>query len=461
MNREEDKPVNAGHHLPATVEPVLSAVPVFIGYTERSGTDAVSNDTTMICHPKKINSLVAYEECFGTTPRETIRVCIHESRNADTDKLNGPGVEVACDVRPAHKMYYHMQMYFVNGGGPCYVVSVGDANAGKVTIANLLAGLKTAEECQDATLTVCPQVEGLSADDAAAFYRAALKQADERRDRFAVFDCFDNDDALLVRELVGLRHLSFGAVYHPYLKTSLPVLYDTNKINVEYVAEGRRDTNISSVSELPEKLRVIVTDELKKLTVTLPPSSAISGMYCRNDAVRNVWSAPADLVLSNVLTPATEIDGKGQAAHIADSITGKSINVIRAIPKKGAVVIGARTLAGSDRDWKYISMRRLFIMIESSIRKSVALFSSEANNGKTWVEIQLLIENFLMSLWYKGVLQGADPDRAYFVKVGLGETMTERDISANRLIVDVGLAPVIPSEFIRFKIVQQMGRADT
>lgn len=414
-----------------------------------------------VCQPKRINSLTGYEKYFGTAPEEIIKISVHESRHADADEPADRQIEIRCNVPPTHKLYYHMQMYFANSGGACYIISVGDAAASEVRIADLLAGLEVSKRCKDATLIVCPQIEGLPPGDAAAFYQAALRQADELGDRFAIFDCFDNDDAMMVREVVGLRHLSYGAVYHPYLKTTFPVLYDRNKIGIEYIVDGNPDTGARQLSELPAGLKEAVTDELKRLTISLPPSSAISGMYCRNDMLRKVWAAPADVVLSNVLRPATEIDGKGQAAHIADAMTGKSINVIRAIPKKGAVVIGARTLAGNDRDWKFISMRRLFIMIESSIRKSVALFSSEANNGKTWVEIQLLIENFLMSLWYKGVLQGADPDRAYFVKVGLGETMTKQDVSDNRLIVDIGLAPVIPSEFIRFKIVQQMGRADT
>lgn len=453
--------VSGGKSVPASIAPVETAIPVFIGYTRRRGCE---NETPpfeiingiLVCKPRKITSVEEYEEYFGKAPAEKATVLTDDFPGVGAAGINEKRVTVNCDISPVHKMYYHIQMYFVNGGGPCYIISVGDTDDAEVKVGNLLAGLKMAEGCSDVTLLLCPQIEHLGAGDAAVFYQAALKQAGESGDRFAILDCCNNDDALSVRGIVGLQNLSFGAVYHPYLRTSLPVLFDKTSVEIRYYVQGKTVRRSIPFEDLSGNLRTAVASELEKITVVLPPSSAIAGIYVSNDRTRKVWSAPADVVLSGVIAPSVEIDGKGQAMHIADNITGKSINVIRAVPGKGSVVIGARTLAGNDRNWKYISMRRLFIMIESGIKRSVALFKSEPNDGKTWVEIQLLIENFLMAFWYQGVLQGADPDRAYFVRIGLGETMTEDDIHEGRMVIDIGLAPVIPSEFMMIRIVQQM-----
>lgn len=450
-----------GRSVPAPVTGVDTAIPVFIGYTQKRSNknglpSAETINSILICRPQKIVSVEAYEQYFGKAPAEKVTLSLRDAPVAGGGDIERGGVEIDYSVPPMHKMFYHIQMYFANGGGPCYVVSVGDLSAPAIEVEHLLAGLEMAKRCDDATLLLCPQIEQMDVDRAAGFYQAALNQASQSGDRFAIFDCFDNNDALAVREVVGLRNLSYGAVYHPYLKTSLPVVFDRSSVEVKYFVNGSAAPHRIPFENLSDELKAVCETGMAEATVVLPPSSAIAGMYVCNDATKKVWSAPADAVLSKVRAPSVAIDARGQARHIADNLTGKSINVIRDIPGKGAVVIGARTLAGNDRDWKYISMRRLFIMIGASVRKSVAVFKAAPNSGKTWVEIQLLIENFLMSLWYQGVLQGADPDRAYFVKIGLGETMTDDDIHAGRMIIDIGLAPVIPSEFMTIRIVQQM-----
>ncbi len=451
-----------GHQLPGAISEIETAVPVFIGYTqkcEKNGQSLLTKrfNSIVVSEPVRILSLNEYENYFGQSANPEIEAIINEAENRTTNDAPEKTIRVNCTLLPIQKMYYHLQMYFANGGGKCFVVSVGDATAKTVRVENLLAGLESAGDCDEITLLVFPQTEQLAFDESAKLYQAVLKNAGELRDRFAILDCFNNEDSFSVRDVVGLRNLNFGAVYHPYLKTTLPVLFKESDVRIVYTLNGNVDRLKNSLDDLSPDLKQEVLSELKKMTIILPPSSAIAGIYVRNDAIRKVWTAPADVVVANVVRPTISMDGKGQAEHIADAVTGKSINVIRDIPNKGSVVIGARTLAGNDKDWKYISMRRLLITIESTIRKSVRNFSLESNNAKTWVEIQLLVENYLMSLWYKGVLQGADPDRAYFVKIGIGETMTKEDLREGRMVMEVGVAPVIPSEFLTMRIVQEMG----
>jgi uncharacterized protein len=180
----------------------------------------------------------------------------------------------------------------------------------------------------------------------------------------------------------------------------------------------------------------------------MPPSGAIAGIYAKTDRTRGVWKAPANVSLANVIEP-SESFTKSQLDDLNIDVTaGKSINAIRSFFGKGTLVYGARTLAGNDNEWRYVPVRRLFIMIEESVKKATEQFVFEPNDANTWVKVQAMIENFLHVLWRQGALQGAKPEHAFYVSVGLNKTMNAIDILEGRLIVEVGLAAVRPAEFI-------------
>ena len=134
-----------------------------------------------------------------------------------------------------------------------------------------------------------------------------------------------------------------------------------------------------------------------------------------------------------------------------DTVAGKSINAIRAFTGKGTLVWGARTLAGNDNEWRYVSVRRFFNMVEESVKKATGQFVFEPNDANTWVKVRAMIENFLILQWRAGALAGAKPDDAFYVRVGLGQTMTADDILNGFMNVEIGLAVVRPAEFIILK----------
>jgi phage tail sheath protein FI len=102
------------------------------------------------------------------------------------------------------------------------------------------------------------------------------------------------------------------------------------------------------------------------------------------------------------------------------------------------LVWGARTLAGNDNEWRYVSVRRFFNFAEESIKKATEPFVFEPNDANTWVRVQAMIENFLTVLWRQGALQGIKPEHAFYVAVGLGKTMTALDILEGRMIIEIG-----------------------
>jgi Phage tail sheath protein FI len=140
-----------------------------------------------------------------------------------------------------------------------------------------------------------------------------------------------------------------------------------------------------------------------------------------------------------------------------DALAGKSINVIRSFTGRGpAIVWGARTLAGNDNEWRYISVRRFFNMVEESTKNATEQFVFEPNDINTWVRVKSMISNYLTQQWKAGALQGASTKEAFFVHVGLDETMTYQDILEGRMIVEIGMAVVRPAEFIILRFMHKM-----
>lgn len=200
-----------------------------------------------------------------------------------------------------------------------------------------------------------------------------------------------------------------------------------------------------------------IRDAIRNTGYTLPPSGAIAGIYAVNDANRGVWHAPANMSLNAVRDVArkmqtTELDD----LNIPNAGNGKSVNAIRPFRGQGILVYGARTLAGNDNEWRYVSVRRLFIMVEESVKKATEPFVFEPNDANTWIKIKGMIENFLLGLWRDGALAGAVPKDAFFVKCGIGQTMTADDILNGKLIVEIGMAAVRPAEFVIIKFMHKI-----
>jgi hypothetical protein len=96
------------------------------------------------------------------------------------------------------------------------------------------------------------------------------------------------------------------------------------------------------------------------------------------------------------------------------------------------------------------------MMVEASLRSSTRLVAFEPNNHTTWQNVKSMISNYLNGLWQQGALMGASPQNAYFVKVGLGETMTAVDLQEGRMIVEIGMAVARPAEFIILRFSQEV-----
>lgn len=199
-----------------------------------------------------------------------------------------------------------------------------------------------------------------------------------------------------------------------------------------------------------------VLDSVVNADAVIPPSGVMAGIYSRVDGNRGVHKAPANVSLNSISELTTIISHKDQEDLNVDSVAGKSINAIRPFLGRGKLVWGARTLDGNSNEWRFISVRRFFNMVEESTRNASERFVFEPNDRNTWVKVRGMIENFLLIQWRNGALQGAVPEDAFFVNVGLGETMTALDILEGRMIVELGMAVVRPAEFIILRFSHKM-----
>ncbi len=553
-------------NLAPSVVQVATAVPAFIGYTEKG----YNKNPVAI----RIDTLLDYTNLFGGPNLSSFSVDgnLNVTRN---DPIN-------------FLMYYAIQMYFFNGGSSCYIVSIGDYSK-TPNSKEFLSGIDLLEKQDEPTIIVMVDAVNLSKNDYYTTLCAkALAQCDKLKDRFLIVDVIkdastiatvanptpsqatlanpqvatDNpqvtttitelsDDVTDFRNNIGMENLCYGAAYYPYLKTNLVyqsqdqnvsvtlsqwssdasgsnngitvINWDNSLVNISISQgstanfsfdttttpgtlaitlptgptvtasqlvsawqnrsgansnnysisqNGNGSANIAAITtpallnQTTKTLDTLKTSntllynqvktKLSSQYITLPPSSAMAGIYVSVDRDRGVWKAPANVSIASVIGPEIQINNDAQSDLNIDAAGGKSINAIRAFTGKGTLVWGARTMAGNNNDWRYISVRRLLITIEESCLKASNFAVFEANDAVTWLKVKSMIESYLYRLWEQGALAGANQSAAYYVNIGLGKTMTPEDVLEGRMIVEVGVSPVRPAEFIVLRFTQMV-----
>jgi len=187
-----------------------------------------------------------------------------------------------------------------------------------------------------------------------------------------------------------------------------------------------------------------------KGSLRVPPSGHVAGVYARSDTERGVHKAPANEVVRGATGLAIQLTRAEQ-----DSLNPIGVNCIRSFPGRGIRIWGARTVS-SDPAWRYINVRRLFNMVEESIERGTQWVVFEPNDADLWARVRRDVRAFLKTVWSSGALFGASPDEAFYVKCDAELNPPEvRDLG--QLIIEVGIAPVKPAEFVIFRISQWAG----
>ena len=199
-------------------------------------------------------------------------------------------------------------------------------------------------------------------------------------------------------------------------------------------------------------------DAQQNITRPLPPSGFVAGIYAATDAARGVWRSPAGL-------RANLTGQSGPVLGLTDPqigvLSAHAVNCIRHIAQFGDVIWGDRTLGGSDQagsQWKYVSVRRLFIYIEQSLSDGTQWTVFEPNNEQLWAQLRSSVGAFMQTLFVQGAFQGTTPAQAYFVKCDAGNN-PQSAIDQGIVNILVGFAPLKPAEFIVIQIQQMAGQS--
>lgn len=241
--------------------------------------------------------------------------------------------------------------------------------------------------------------------------------------RMAILDAPPGMNAQEIRAWrsdVAMYDSKFATLYYPWIKVSNPL----------------HGSNGSSNGQ--------------PATIDIPPSGHVAGVWSRNDATRGVWKAPANEVIQGVLDVDHKIT-KGEQ----DILNPIGVNCIRPLGTRGIRIWGARTLS-SDPSWRYVNVRRLFNMVEDSILLGTQWVVFEPNDLALWQRVKRTLTGFLRGLYREGALVGATEAEAFYVKCD-AELNPPESVDEGKLIVEVGIAPSKPAEFVIFRISQWQG----
>jgi uncharacterized protein len=184
--------------------------------------------------------------------------------------------------------------------------------------------------------------------------------------------------------------------------------------------------------------------------IMVPPSGHVAGVYARNDRERGVHKAPANEVVLGAVDLQLQIT-KGEQ----DTLNPNGINCIRTFPGRGIRIWGARTLS-SDPAWRYVNVRRVFNYVAKSIENGTQWVVFEPNDQDLWARVKRDVTAFLLGVWRDGMLFGSTPAQAFYVKCD--EELNPPDVrDRGQLIIEIGLAPVKPAEFVIFRLSQWAG----
>jgi uncharacterized protein len=507
---------------PNSVVEVATAVPAFIGYTQIA--DNAGKDLTG--KPWRISSLAEFHQYFGFGPQPKFTI---EAQTTEKVKPTPTAFKLGDDEFILKQdnakdggrflLYYGMRQFFQNGGGPCYVISVGDYKSDSINPELFTKAIDLLILEQEPTMIVIPDAMLMTQPESISVQQAALMHCGKMKNRVAILDVWEGwkrpiECVAPFRNDLGINFLDYAAAYYPWVNTTvtqdnelsyrniknldelqkllrkeldlpetlpekpLPktkaqkeAVDDITKTEEQWIAADTKSADKDKKQNARQQMALLnkslaaispmfntLMGELKNQLNLLPPSAAMAGLYTMVDNTRGVWKAPANISMNGVISPSVNLSAEDQE-DLNVTTQGKSINAIRSFIGEGVLVWGARTLDGNSLDWRYISVRRTMIMLEESCRLAAKAMVFEPNVANTWVTIKSMISNFLTSVWKRGGLAGAVPDDAFSVHVGLGETMTPEDVLEGILRVTVMVSITRPAEFIEITFQQQMQKS--
>lgn len=404
------------------IEAVGTSTPAFVGHVDSPGAP--------VGEPVPVNNWLQYLRMFPTDgPSSPLTLAVHG--------------------------------FFGNGGQRCFVLNVGAG--GTLTGTPRRPGISALEEVDEVAIVAAPAFTD------AASYETLLQHCENQKDRVAILDPPPDvtDISRLTRvgtaDDAGTREAHGGAADDGAGRDGGDGQDGGDGAATGGAPEGRARAPRAGAAPgvAPRQSSwgafyfpwIRVVDPATGAIVEAPPSGHIAGIWARTDSTRGVHKAPAN----EPIRGAVDLTYRLTTAEQGELNTA-GVNGLRFFSREGIKVWGARTLAGSSSEWRYLNVRRLFAMVEESIVRSTSWIVFEPNDPTLWNKIRRDIGAFLGRLYSQGALMGRTPGQAFFVKCD-EETNPQSEIDAGVVTTYVGLAPVKPAEFIVFKVSQYEGGA--
>ena len=358
---------------PNSVIEAATAIPAFIGITEK----AQNGSDSLIGKPWKITSMTEFQQYFGGAPLPVFTLSVGEAPKEDEKVFlsilspDGTKALKVTDTGNPFSLYYNMVMFFANGGGTCYIVSVGTyAEGAPVNKKKVETALAALEEEREITMIVVP--EAASTPDCKDIQEQMLAHCGKMMNRFAILDVQQKTNETISEQIdrfrtnIGANFLSYGAAYYPWLNTSVlsdndidgsvlvwadssapdltpffspgskfPKYFEeaysniaagkkvvkpavTDETGAETAPAETADCTPDEIADMKNELHKAllmhlrgylgIVDRVKKRLNLLPPSAAIAGLYTMVDHTRGVWKAPSNVSINSVICTAEKID---------------------------------------------------------------------------------------------------------------------------------------------------------
>jgi phage tail sheath protein FI len=510
--------INELSAFPNSVVPIATAVPAFIGYTPQAMYEgkSYSNVAQKITSFSDFLAFYCYPDpALPASPAKQYSpeyyLVQQKAKPIDPDYMiiDGSYYSVLPDPNTVYYLYNSIKMFYDNGGGDAYIVSVGTYGAPSksamtpgtqlinpnVKLADLTGGLQLLLNEQEPTMYICPEATLLSVADNGTLMETMLLQCTETQTAMCLFDVIGgrNPDPILYtqdivtfRNNTGVMGLDYGAAYYPFIGTTTMQISDIDYTNLfggdikqlapllnpadnPNAAAAQILANITSPSGTPltvsqyhtalqnaSKTYTTIINQVLSGANILPPSGAMAGVITNTDNQVGTWQAPANVSIVGASSLPISLSENQQMNLNMDAVSGKSINAIRFFNGIGILVWGARTLQGNSQDWKYIQVRRTMTWLEQSCKLACHPYVFQPNDKNTWEAVKSMIGSFLTSVWKNGGLMGATPSDAFSIACGLGTTMTGDDVLNGLMTVVVKVALIRPAEFIVLTFQQEM-----
>jgi uncharacterized protein len=502
---------------PNSVVAVETAVPAFIGYTPT----ALYEGKLYTNVAQKISSFAEFQAIYclpdPAPPANSAKqyspqyYLVKQKSQPAKDNymmIGNDYYSIVPDPNTIYYLYNSIKLFYNNGGGEAYIVSVGSyglasntpINPGEqiinpnVQLNDLINGLNLLLNEQEPTMYICPEATLLSIADNGTLMQEMLQQCEKMQTAIAIFDIIGgkNPDPILYtndiqnfRNSTGSMGLDYGTAYYPFIGTTImqhedmdytnlfggdikqlePLLNPADNPNPSVASIMANINNPSSGLTISQNNNALInasktySNIIKNVLLDaniLPPSGGMAGVITTSDNQEGVWNAPANKSIVSVVSLPIHLSEAQQANLNVDVVSGKSVNAIRLFNELGILVWGARTLDGNSPDTKYLPVKRSMIFLQQSCQLAIKAYIFEPNDTNTWVTVKAMLENFLSNIWKQGGLQGATPSDAFSVNCGLGTTMTAADILGGLMKVTVSVAIARPAEFIVFSFQNQM-----